>query len=272
MREQTIRPIPVDGGVLPVNITAGQGITAILLHYWGGSHRTFTPVIERLSPEIGTVTFDHRGWGASRQLPGPYDLTQLAEDVLRVIAELELSDYILVGHSMGGKVAQLVAARRPAGLAGAVLIAPGPPRPASVTPEAQQALSRAYDSAQTVTAAIDYALTHRPLTETQRAQVISDSLAATPAARLAWPLHGIAADISTEAAQIDVPVTVLAGEYDGVEPPATLATHLLPLIPQATMRVVRDTGHLLPLEAPDAIASAITEFARRQTDRRLPTG
>ena len=59
------------------------------------------------------LAVDQRGWGRSRALPGPYTLQQLADDVLATIAEAGIDDYVLVGHSMGGKVAQLVAATRP---------------------------------------------------------------------------------------------------------------------------------------------------------------
>ena len=42
---------------------------------------------------------------------GPYDMERLADDAQSVIATLRYTDYILVGHSMGGKVAQALAAR-----------------------------------------------------------------------------------------------------------------------------------------------------------------
>ena len=57
---------------------------------------------------------------------------------------------MLVGHSMGGKTAQLLAARRPKGLRGLVLVAPAPPAPVGVTPETRETLAHAYDDASTV--------------------------------------------------------------------------------------------------------------------------
>jgi len=55
---------------------------------------------------------------------------------------------------------------------------------------------------------------------------------------------------------VTVPVLVLAGDHDRVEPPAVLAEHLLPLIPT----VLEDTGHLSPLEVPGQVARQITAF------------
>jgi pimeloyl-ACP methyl ester carboxylesterase len=118
-------------------------------------------------------------------------LDQLADDLTRVVEALDLGPFVLVGHSMGGKVSQLVAARRPAGLAGLILIAPAPPKPpTAVTSEYRQGLSHAYDSPETVVQALDHVLTAVPLPESLRAAVVHDSLAAHPEARREWPLRG----------------------------------------------------------------------------------
>lgn len=260
MTQVDTRQVNVRGGRLPVRVQAGQAPTLIFLHYWGGSGRTFDPVIARLAPGRAVVSYDHRGWGAARDLPGPYGISQLADDVLDVVQELGISPYVLAGHSMGGKVAQLVAARRPDGLAGLVLIAPAPPRPV-VGAQAAEALSHAYDSRETVTDALENVLTSRPLPAGLREQVLTDSLAAGRDARLAWPLHGITQDITAAASAIEVPVQVLAGEHDRVEAPGTLEASLLSVIPHARMTVVEGTGHLSPLEAPGQIARHIDEFA-----------
>lgn len=124
MSQVNTRQISVQGGQLPVWVEDGEPTALVFLHYWGGSHRTFAPVIARLAGGNTVVSYDHRGWAAARELPGPYGIEQLAEDALDVVRELGLRRYVLVGHSMGGKTAQLAASRRPEGLAGLVLIAP----------------------------------------------------------------------------------------------------------------------------------------------------
>jgi pimeloyl-ACP methyl ester carboxylesterase len=50
----------------------------------------------------------------------------MADDVESVLGALDLRRYMLVGHSMAGKVTQIVAARRPGGLGGLLLVAPAP--------------------------------------------------------------------------------------------------------------------------------------------------
>lgn len=261
MSQVQMREVTVLGGQLPVWVQDGEAPALVFLHYWGGSHRTFDPVTARLASGRAVVSYDHRGWGAARELPGPYGIGQLADDVLAVVAGLGISQYVLAGHSMGGKVAQLAASRRPEGLAGLVLIAPAPPRPTVVDPQAAQAVSHAYDSRATVSDALQHVLTHRALTAGLREQAITDSLAAGDAARLAWPLHGLAEDITAAVGGIEVPVLVLAGQHDRVDPPASLETSLLPVIPGARMTVIEGTGHLSPLEVPGQVANQLDRFA-----------
>ena len=260
MSQVSMRQVSVRGGRLPVWVQDGEPPALVFLHYWGGSHRTFEPVIARLAPGRAVVSYDHRGWGAARGLPGPYGIGQLADDVLEVVRELGLRRYVLAGHSMGGKTAQLAAARRPDGLAGLVLIAPAPPRPA-IDAQAADALSHAYDSRTTVSDALQHVLTYQALPDGLRERVLTDSLAADDEARLAWPRHGITEDITAAASAIEVPVQILAGQHDQVEPPATLETNLLPVIPGARMTLIDGSGHLSPLEAPGQIAKHIDEFA-----------
>ncbi|MCA1221001.1 alpha/beta fold hydrolase, partial [Streptomyces sp. 8L] len=58
-----------------------------------------------------------------------------------------------------------------------------------------------------------------------------------------------------------VPVLVLAGEHDRVEPEGVLRENLLPHLPHARLDIVPGSGHLLPLEAPGAVAEALEDFS-----------
>ncbi|MEU9613753.1 alpha/beta hydrolase [Streptomyces sp. NPDC048209] len=238
----------------------GTGPTLVFLHYWGGSARTWDLVVDRLAGR-DVLTVDFRGWSRSSALPGPYTLGQLADDTLAVLADAGVTDYVLVGHSMGGKVAQLVAATRPAGLRGMVLVGSGPAKPATqVTPEYQEALSHAYDSAESVAGARDHVLTATELPASVKAQIVSDSRSVTNAARTEWPLHGIVQDITEHTRMIGVPALVVAGENDQVEPVDLLLDNLVPYLSHPEFVVVPRTGHLIPLEAPADLVEAITAF------------
>ena len=239
----------------------GNGEPALVfLHYWGGSSRTWRSVISQLSNPHRTIAVDHRGWGDSEAPEHGYTIADLANDAQEVIATLGLRRYILVGHSMGGKVAQLLASRRPRGLQGMVLVAPSPPAPMALPDEQRKAMAAAYDSRESVSWVLDNVLTANPLTPADREQVIVDSLRGAPQAKAAWPKAAMLEDITREVGSIDVPVLVIAGELDRVDSLDTLEKELLPRIAGARLVVLPGIGHLSPFEAPAAIAAAIEQF------------
>lgn len=238
----------------------GAGAPALVfLHYWGGSARTWDAVVSHLSDRHRCIATDHRGSGES-DAAAISRLTDLAGDAQGVIDALKLDDYVVAGHSMGGKAAQLLASRRPPGLRALVLVAPSPPAPTRLAEDQRQALLHAYDSPESIAYVRDHILTALPLTEAQRQQVVADSLQMSAQAKQAWPAGMIAEDIRAEVGRIDVPALVLSGERDQVDPPERLRQELLPHIPGARLQVLPDAGHLPMLETPQAVARSISRF------------
>lgn len=240
----------------------GTGAPALVfLHYWGGSSRTWRHVTQALAPAFRTFAIDQRGWGQSEAPPSGYALADLAADAEGVIEGLNLRDYVLVGHSMGGKVAQLMASRRPQGLAGLVLVAPSPPQPMRMPAEAREVMAQAYSSREAVEATIDNVLTAKPLAAADREQVIEDSLRGAPQAKAAWPRATSLEDISDKVATITAPTLVVAGELDRVDSVDLLKAELLTRVPHAVLQVLPGTGHLSMLETPGTLARIIANFA-----------
>lgn len=259
--------IKTNGVELNVDLRGKRDTTLLYLHYWGGSARTWRAVTDALPDDVAHAAVDLRGWGDSGKPDAGYGLADLAADVRGVIDALALERYVLVGHSMGGKLAQYMASDRPAGLVGLVLVAPSPPLPLPLATAQRDAMVRAYDDAASIHATLDHVLTAGPLPHALRGQVVEDSLRGAPAAKRAWPRGAMAEDITDRARRIAVPVTVVSGELDRVDPPAALRTHLLPFIPHAALETVPGRGHLLPLEAPEAVAHAIRRFVGDLTPR-----
>ncbi|WP_027797075.1 alpha/beta fold hydrolase [Paraburkholderia acidipaludis] len=243
----------------------GDGeLALVFLHYWGGSSRTWDGVIGQLSDRYRTVAVDHRGWGDSEAPAQGYAIADLANDARDVIEALDLRRYVLVGHSMGGKVAQLLASRRPRGLAGVVLVAPSPPSPMALPAGQRAAMAAAYESRESVGRVLDHVLTANRLEPALREQVVADSLRGAPQAKAAWPGAGMLEDIAGEVGAIDVPVVVIAGELDQVDRVETLRKELLPRIAGASLHVLPGVGHLSPLEAPAALAALIRQFVGKR--------
>jgi len=210
------RIIQTDGAAIRI-VESGVGEPALVfLHYWGGSARTWHRVIDRLSGQVRCVAIDQRGWGDSIATDARYDLAAMAHDVESVIRALDLRRYVLVGHSMGGKVAQIFAKRQPEGLVGLLLVAPAPPTPMPV-PEAQRAgMLASYGSREGVLQALAV-LAGAPLPEDLSEQVIEDTLHGAPEAKRVWTDHGMIEDVSAGLDAVTIPVSILVGSRDRVE-------------------------------------------------------
>ncbi len=231
----------------------------VFLHYWGGTHRTWSKVTDELKKTFHTVAYDMRGWGQSGAAESGYSLAALADEAAALIEQLGLKRYVLIGHSMGGKVAQLLASRRPAGLVALILVAPASPAPTRFPEEARQQQLHAYDNRQTVLQTIAFLSARTPepaITE----QIVEDSLSGVLEAKLAWPTGAILEDISSEMSQITVPTLVLAGEHDRLDSIEQHRREIIARISTAQLEIVYGSGHLIPIDEPSQLASAISEF------------
>ena len=258
--------ITIDNVSLSVEVL-GQGDPALVfLHYWGGTHRTWNAVISELLSDYQVVTYDMRGWGQSGAARDGYSIGALANEAMALVKQLGLSTYVLVGHSMGGKVAQLVASRRPEGLMGLVLVAPATPTPAHMPDQAKQEQMHAYDNRETVLQTISFLCARTPSAELIE-QIVEDSLSGTAEAKLAWPTEGMAEDISVDVAQIAVPTLVLAGEMDRLDSVDQHRKEVIARIEGSQMEIITGSGHLLPIDEPLQTAHAIRRFVSQLSPR-----
>ena len=111
--------IAIDGGTLAYH-TAGTGLPIVFVTGLSGGSSYWRSQVQAFSSAFQTVTFDHRGVGASEG-PPPYSVEQWAGDTLRLMDHLELDRVHLVGHSTGGAIAQVLAADHPDRVASLVL-------------------------------------------------------------------------------------------------------------------------------------------------------
>jgi aminoacrylate hydrolase len=111
--------IPIEGGALAYEV-AGAGAPIVFIAGLGGHGSYWKVQVQAFSLDFQTVTFDHRGVGASVGSP-PYSIAQWASDTLRLMDHLKIGRAHLVGHSTGGAIAQVLAADRPDRIASLVL-------------------------------------------------------------------------------------------------------------------------------------------------------
>ncbi|KAF4501662.1 alpha beta-Hydrolase [Fusarium agapanthi] len=237
--------------------------TIFFLHFWGGSSKTWSPVNHLIASAFPTVRIDFRGWGNST---GPadetrYSILQLALDVEFVITQLNLQKYIIVGHSMGAKVAQAIAGRNlVGGLAGLVLLCPAPPTPLILPEEMRDQQVSAYDNTQNAEFVARNVLTAKSLPDATIKGIVEDMLEGSPSAKAAWPRYAMEEDILELAKSITIPSIVVAGGKDQVEPVVRVKAEVSGNIFVAKFLVLEEVGHLAPLEAPEMVAEIISDF------------
>ncbi|KAG9256683.1 Alpha/Beta hydrolase protein [Emericellopsis atlantica] len=256
---------------LPVNsetTDASEKITLIFLHFWGGSSNTWAPVRELVAPQFPTLSLDFRGWGQSTGPDdrGAFSIAHLADDVEAVITHCKIGRCIVVGHSMGAKVASAVAGRRTvSGLLGVALVAPAPPTPLVLPETMREQQIHAYDTAQSAEFVVRNVLSAGGLSDVTVEAVVADAVGGSEWAKAGWLNYAMAEDVVSLARDISVPVAVYAGGKDVVEPLARVEQEVCGNNKGATLAVLPDSGHLMPLECPEELGRHILNFARSVT-------
>lgn len=230
--------------------------TLVFLHYFGGSSGSWTEVIEKLENDFHSVAPDMRGFGASASAAENFAVKDYADDAAALISVLKIENFILVGHSMGGKIALALAARKPKGLQSLILLAPSPPTPEPIKEFERERLLNSHGNRWAATETVHKAAGGK-LPDAVFARAIDDNLKTSEAAWKAWLNRGSREDISAQIKKINVPVLIAAGEKDENMTAELLEREIAQRICQARLKVIEKAHHLLPLEMPDAIADLI---------------
>lgn len=260
--------VPVgDGGVLHV-VERGSGPPLVLVHGITLGAATWIPELERLADRHRVIAIDQRGHGRSTAGSDGYPLERLADDLLEVLRALDLRRAVLVGHSMGGMVAQLLAVREPLELRrhvdALVLVAtsPGPLAPSSAGRILATLLARRFDRSETlfpseelgtVLTRVSFGAEPRPEDVDLACSMISRMSPVTLSA-LIGPL--LAFDLHHRLASIELPTWVVVGTRDALTPPR-MARALVRSIKGAELVVLAGCGHMVMLERPDELCDLL---------------
>src|SRR5437867_6307392 len=126
MAAEPIATIPVDGGQIAYR-RLGSGRPLVVLNGLAATSADWDPsFIDRLSSASEIVLLDNRGIGASTDDGAPFDIGELAEDVVQVIEALHLDAPSVLGWSMGGFIAQRLALDHPDRLHKLILLSTDP--------------------------------------------------------------------------------------------------------------------------------------------------
>jgi pimeloyl-ACP methyl ester carboxylesterase len=236
-----------------------------MLHGVGGGHLAFAPQVETLaSSGYRAVAWDMPGYGHSAPIE-PYTFKGLAESCIRLIESLQCEDVSLVGHSMGGMVAQEVVARRPELVNKLVLCGTSP---SFGKPDGDW--QREFIASRT--APLDAGKTMAQLAETlvpqmagpgalpEGLRLATHCMAQVPPATYRRALEAMVTfDRRANLQCIGVPTLVIAGEHDRNAPP-TMMKKMADTIPRSTFLEMRGIGHLQNLEAPEEFDGLLLNF------------
>lgn len=258
-----------DGVTLAVRLFHGKNIDhaprrdVLLLHGWPNSSRVWQVLAENLllaaAPAVSLrlIALDLRGYGDSEKPPTGYSCERFVSDVLQVAEAQNLRDYLLVGHSMSGKIAQIVAASRPPELAALVLLTPGSLAP-SPPVDVSSRIAAYGDRDGTRRLVTGFAA--RPLSVADETLLTEDGLRIGRAAWNGWLQTMRNEDFAFLASEIAVPTLVIGGTKDPQRTEEELETGVVSRIVGAQYARLPLIGHLPQLEDPVTLAALLINF------------
>jgi pimeloyl-ACP methyl ester carboxylesterase len=237
----------------------GRGSRHVLFaHGWISSRRMWYEVVERLDHDRFTLhLFDFRGCGLSDRPRTPDDLAEYAGDLRTVLATID-APVTLVGHSLGGRLAQYVATERPPNLERLILVAPGSSKSVRFTAKRRAQAMDTYGSRERIER-FQRAAMFRAVAPEVMERIVDDALVASYEHWVGGEQRG-RVDFSARLAAIEVPTLAIAGSNDPLAPPSRVKREVSGLIHDAVFVLLRNAGHNLPIEAPDDIAEAVRRF------------
>lgn len=249
----------------------GSGPPLVLIAGLGYDRWLWHRLVPGLARHFQLLTYDNRGVGGSDVTPGPYSAQLLADDLAGLLAALGIEQTAVMGHSMGGYVAQAFALSYPHLVSKLILSATnfGGPNAIPVTQEALAILMDTSSDAVTrarngivVSCAPGFAEREPAFVQTwlehRAAYPISP---AGYQAQLAVGLGLMSAEASFEnkLAAITAPTLIMSGDQDKVVPPGNVDL-LAAKIPGSRTAVIANAGHLFPFEQAETAVQIITDF------------
>ena len=239
--------------------TGGAKPPVVLLHGLTGSGACWTPLARLLEADFDVVMPDARGHGGSSAPHQGYRYDDLAGDVVGLIHRLELSRPVVLGHSMGGLTAAVVASRAAGLLRGLVLV-----DPTFLSADRQREVY-----------ASDVADQHGRALALAKSELVAEARARHPhrtpeilelqaEARLKTCIEAFDVlappnpDYRELVTALDMPTLLVIGD----QPVVTLemATELCGLNPRVRVEQVQDAGHGLPFDQPARLGEVVASF------------
>jgi non-heme chloroperoxidase len=216
-----------------------SGVPVVMLHGFTDSCRSFEPVLEHLPLSIRALSLSQRGHGETDRPPSDYHPAFFVTDVIAFLDALEIDRAVVVGHCMGGVIAERVAIAHPGRVVALAMLA----APASVAAN---------------------------LPEARLEMMVEESLK-VPARVWRSVLSGLfQVENGPYRPRITVPTLIIWGDRDAFIPGSDVEA-IRAGIPHAELLVYAGAGHAMHWETPARVARDIVGFVERSIDRRPTT-
>lgn len=251
----------------------GAGVPVVMVHGFPMSSRLWHAVVRGFPAGHRLVLCDLPGYGRSEPLSADANCTTHATAVERLLDDLQIERACLVGHGLGGGVAQAIATRTPARVSHLALIdsAAFGVAPRGMVRQARALLPLARLLPPGLLAGLVQGSVRSGFADLERSRLSLDTClhpftTALGRDRLAQHLRMLGrcetADLTPRLAALGIPTAVLWGADDPFYP-VSLAHRLKEAIPGATLDVVEGARHFLPEDAPDRVLARLGELLTR---------
>ena len=281
-----MRSAPVDGFQLAYDRT-GSGRAVVLLHGWPGDRADYRHVVPLLNTEADVIVPDLRGFGESdkpkKDPTTAYSAAAQARSILALIDELHVTDPVIAGYDIGSRVTQTIAKQAPERIRAIVISPPVPGAGRRVLDPAAQrefwyqhfhhldlATELIDGNANAVRAYLKHFWSHwsgpdykQPAADLDRLTEIYSQPGAFEAS-IAWYRAGsgtVARSLSEQTPEpnerIQTETQILWPEHDLF--PQAWSDRVDDFFSRARVKPLKGVGHFVPLEAPQAFASAVKD-------------
>lgn len=251
--------IDADDGTKIAYRTFGEGSKVVMLiHGWTMSGAVYNDLLEHLDKTgLRLIVPDLRGAGASDKPSDGYSLARYAADLLAIADAEKLNRFVVVGHSMGGQIAQWLAAKHSDRVAGAVLLCPVPACGVPLPDEAIGLFANSganRDATKTI-----LGMACKQLEEAALTRLLDDAMnTSADAVRLSfdvWRTGGFTDALGA----VRAPVLCI-GTDDPFLPPAFLRAEVTGRIAGARFAYLPGPGHYVQVERPRETAALLEAF------------
>jgi pimeloyl-ACP methyl ester carboxylesterase len=224
----------------------------LLIHGAGGTHMHWPAALRRL-PDWNVYALDLPGHGKSTG-PGCASIAAYCDVVYGFVQALDLARAVLAGHSMGGAIVQEFTLHYPGRLAGIVLVGTG--ARLRVAPAILDGIRSDFPA--TVRTIADWV--HDKNVPKQLKRLYMQRMLENDPAVMHGDFYACDQfDRRADVGRIETPALVVCGSNDVMTPPK-FSESLAQSMPHARLALIPNAGHMVALEAPEAVAGEVAKF------------